>query len=51
MYSQELKLSTAHTADQDLLMVYLSSWLYQPYIDNNNIVLLESMLLETGRGL
>ncbi|XP_026536002.1 cyclin-dependent kinase 2-interacting protein isoform X1 [Notechis scutatus] len=54
MYSQELKLKhtiveeIAHTADQDLLMVYLSSWLYQPYIDNNNIVLLESMLLETG---
>ncbi|XP_063146424.1 cyclin-dependent kinase 2-interacting protein isoform X2 [Candoia aspera] len=54
MYSQELKLKQtiveeiAHTADQDLLMVYLSSWLYQPYIDNSNIVLLESMLLETG---
>ncbi|XP_070608046.1 cyclin-dependent kinase 2-interacting protein [Erythrolamprus reginae] len=54
MYSQELKLKhtiveeIAHTTDQDLLMVYLSSWLYQPYIDNNNIILLESMLLETG---
>ncbi|XP_013929006.1 PREDICTED: cyclin-dependent kinase 2-interacting protein [Thamnophis sirtalis] len=54
MYSQELKLKhtiveeIAHTADQDLQMVYLSSWLHQPYIDNSNIVLLESMLLETG---
>uniref|UniRef100_A0A8D0BBK5 Cyclin dependent kinase 2 interacting protein n=1 Tax=Salvator merianae TaxID=96440 RepID=A0A8D0BBK5_SALMN len=54
MYSNELKLKQtivqeiAHTADQDLLMVYLSSWLYQPYIDNTSTLLLESMLLETG---
>ncbi|XP_061468185.1 cyclin-dependent kinase 2-interacting protein isoform X2 [Rhineura floridana] len=57
MYSKELKLKQtivqeiAHTADQDLLMVYLSSWLYQPYIENTNKVLLESMLLETGHRL
>ncbi|XP_042302048.1 cyclin-dependent kinase 2-interacting protein isoform X2 [Sceloporus undulatus] len=54
MYSNELKLKQtivqeiAHTADQDLLMVYLSSWLYQPYIESTSKVLLESMLLETG---
>ncbi|XP_053156441.1 cyclin-dependent kinase 2-interacting protein [Hemicordylus capensis] len=54
MYSKELKLKQtivqeiAHTVDQDLLMVYLSSWLYQPYIENSSKVLLESMLLETG---
>ncbi|KAH0620350.1 hypothetical protein JD844_020675 [Phrynosoma platyrhinos] len=54
MYSNELKLKhtivqeIAHTTDQDLLMVYLSSWLYQPYIENTSKVLLESMLLETG---
>ncbi|XP_060611142.2 cyclin-dependent kinase 2-interacting protein [Anolis sagrei] len=54
MYSNELKLKDtivqeiAHTADQDLLMVYLSSWLYQPYIENTSTVILESMLLETG---
>ncbi|KAG8449260.1 hypothetical protein GDO86_016072 [Hymenochirus boettgeri] len=38
----------AHTLDEDLQMIYLSCWLYQPYIDNNIKVLLESMLLETG---
>ncbi|XP_048341399.1 cyclin-dependent kinase 2-interacting protein [Sphaerodactylus townsendi] len=54
MYSRELKLKQtivqeiAHTTDQDLLMVYLSSWLYQPYIEQSSKVLLESMLLETG---
>ncbi|KAJ7345200.1 hypothetical protein JRQ81_001150 [Phrynocephalus forsythii] len=54
MYSKELKLKQtivqeiAHTTDQDLLMVYLSSWLYQPYIENTSKVILESMLLETG---
>ncbi|XP_069806515.1 cyclin-dependent kinase 2-interacting protein [Dendropsophus ebraccatus] len=54
MYKKEITLKKtivgeiAHTSDQDLLMVYLSCWLYQPYIDNNIRVLLESMLLETG---
>ncbi|XP_025967101.1 cyclin-dependent kinase 2-interacting protein isoform X2 [Dromaius novaehollandiae] len=54
MYKKELQLKQtivqdiAHSADQDLLMVYLSSWLYQPYIENSSKLLLESMLLETG---
>ncbi|XP_071972318.1 cyclin-dependent kinase 2-interacting protein [Engystomops pustulosus] len=54
MYKKEISLKKtivgeiAHTSDQDLLMVYLSCWLYQPFIDNNIKVLLESMLLETG---
>ncbi|MEE6493704.1 hypothetical protein FKM82_016922 [Ascaphus truei] len=54
MYKKEVSLKRtivgeiAHTSDQDLLMVYLSCWLYQPYIDHNVKVLLESMLLETG---
>ncbi|XP_067151094.1 cyclin-dependent kinase 2-interacting protein isoform X2 [Apteryx mantelli] len=54
MYKKELQLKQtivqdiAHSADQDLLMVYLSSWLYQPYIDNSSKLLLEAMLLETG---
>lgn len=54
MYSKEVKLKQtivqeiAHTTNQDLLMVYLSSWLYQPYIEYTSKVLLESMLLETG---
>ncbi|XP_055651422.1 cyclin-dependent kinase 2-interacting protein isoform X2 [Falco peregrinus] len=54
MYKKELQLKQtivqeiAHSADQDLLMVYLSSWLYQPYIENSSKLLLEAMLLETG---
>ncbi|XP_075700373.1 cyclin-dependent kinase 2-interacting protein [Rhinoderma darwinii] len=54
MYKKEIFLKktivgeVAHTSDQDLLMVYLSCWLYQPYIDAGIKVLLESMLLETG---
>lgn len=54
MYKKELQLKKtiveeiAHSADQDLMMVYLSSWLYQPYIDNSSKLLLEAMLLETG---
>ncbi|XP_065449712.1 cyclin-dependent kinase 2-interacting protein isoform X3 [Chrysemys picta bellii] len=54
MYKKEIQLKQtivqeiAHTADQDLMMVYLSSWLYQPYIENSSKLLLESMLLETG---
>ncbi|XP_069494201.1 cyclin-dependent kinase 2-interacting protein [Ambystoma mexicanum] len=54
MYRKELQLKQtiveeiAHTGDHDLMMVYLSSWLYQPYIDTSIKLLLESMLLETG---
>ncbi|XP_072786545.1 cyclin-dependent kinase 2-interacting protein isoform X2 [Taeniopygia guttata] len=54
MYKKELQLKQtivqdiAHCADQDLMMVYLSSWLYQPYIENSSMLLLEAMLLETG---
>lgn len=54
MYKKELQLKQtivqdiAHSADQDLMMVYLSSWLYQPYIENSSTLLLEAMLLETG---
>ncbi|GAB0190994.1 cyclin-dependent kinase 2-interacting protein [Grus japonensis] len=54
MYKKELQLKQtivqeiAHSADQDLMMVYLSSWLYQPYIENSSKLLLEAMLLETG---
>ncbi|XP_063295882.1 cyclin-dependent kinase 2-interacting protein [Pelobates fuscus] len=54
MYKKEMSLKKtiaghiAHTSDQDLLMVYLSCWLYQPYIENSIKVLLEGMLLETG---
>uniref|UniRef100_A0A672RBW4 Cyclin-dependent kinase 2 interacting protein n=1 Tax=Sinocyclocheilus grahami TaxID=75366 RepID=A0A672RBW4_SINGR len=52
-YKQELALKTilrelAHTANADLSMVYLSLWLYQPYIEDSGKLLLGSLLLETG---
>ncbi|XP_036398879.1 cyclin-dependent kinase 2-interacting protein [Megalops cyprinoides] len=53
-YKQELALKEtivqeiAHTSNSDLSMVYLSCWLYQPYIGDSTKLLLESMLLETG---
>lgn len=53
-YKQELDLKRtilrelAHTANADLCMVYLSCWLYQPYIQDNTRLLLESLLMETG---
>ncbi len=53
-YKQELALKKtilqelAHTVNADLSMVYLSSWLYQPYIEDSGKLLLESLLLETG---
>uniref|UniRef100_A0A671R2I9 Cyclin-dependent kinase 2 interacting protein n=1 Tax=Sinocyclocheilus anshuiensis TaxID=1608454 RepID=A0A671R2I9_9TELE len=46
-YKQELALKKtilrelAHTANADLSMVYLSSWLYQPYIEDSGKLLLE----------
>ncbi|XP_051578155.1 cyclin-dependent kinase 2-interacting protein-like isoform X2 [Myxocyprinus asiaticus] len=53
-YKQELALKQtilqelAHTVNTDLTMVYLSSWQYQPYIEDSGKLLLESLLLETG---
>ncbi|XP_072895804.1 cyclin-dependent kinase 2-interacting protein isoform X2 [Hemitrygon akajei] len=54
MYKKELQLKSiivqeiAHTNSCDLMMVQLSSWLYQPYIEERARFLVESMLLETG---
>lgn len=54
MYKKELDLKRtivqeiAHAAERNVMMVYLSSWLYQPYIEDSGKLLLESMLLETG---
>ncbi|XP_032882390.1 cyclin-dependent kinase 2-interacting protein [Amblyraja radiata] len=54
MYRKELQLKSlivqeiAHTRSCDLMMVQLSSWLYQPYIEEKARLLVESMLLETG---
>lgn len=53
-YSQELKLKrsilqeVAHWDTSDLSMVLLSCWLYQPYIQSDTRLTLESLLLETG---
>lgn len=33
--------------NRDQLMVYLSLWLHQPFLNDDNDVLLESMLIET----
>lgn len=33
--------------NRDQLMVYLSLWLHEPLLNNDNDVLLESMLIET----
>ena len=32
--------------NRDELMVYLSLWLHQPLLDDNNDIVLESMLIE-----
>ncbi|KAM3870931.1 cyclin-dependent kinase 2-interacting protein [Diretmus argenteus] len=56
-YSQELRLKQtilqelAHTVTSDLCMVYLSCWLYQPYIHHQMRLTLEALLLETGHRL
>ncbi|XP_078262143.1 cyclin-dependent kinase 2-interacting protein [Rhinoraja longicauda] len=54
MYRKEVQLKSlivreiAHTGSCDVMMVQLSSWLYQPYIEEKARLLVESMLLETG---
>ncbi|KAJ8333334.1 hypothetical protein SKAU_G00422300 [Synaphobranchus kaupii] len=53
-YKEELALKEvivgeiAHTSSPDLALVYLSCWLYQPYLDHSSKLQLESLLLETG---
>ncbi|XP_074069253.1 cyclin-dependent kinase 2-interacting protein isoform X2 [Macrotis lagotis] len=53
MYKKEILLKRiiveelAHTTNQDLILSYLSMWLYQPYVENSRLDV-ESMLLETG---
>ncbi|XP_062503102.1 cyclin-dependent kinase 2-interacting protein-like [Corticium candelabrum] len=34
--------------NRDTLTLYISTWLHEPYIDESSIILLESMLIETG---
>ncbi|XP_061106573.1 cyclin-dependent kinase 2-interacting protein [Conger conger] len=53
-YREELALKEvivgelAHTSSADLALVYLSCWLYQPYLEPSTALQLESLLLETG---
>ncbi|XP_043837259.1 cyclin-dependent kinase 2-interacting protein [Dromiciops gliroides] len=53
MYKKEILLKRtiveelAHATNQDLILSYLSMWLYQPYVENSRLDV-ESMLLETG---
>ncbi|XP_068959848.1 cyclin-dependent kinase 2-interacting protein isoform X3 [Petaurus breviceps papuanus] len=53
MYKKEILLKRiiveelAHATNQDLILSYLSMWLYQPYIENSRLEV-ESMLFETG---
>ncbi|XP_027705075.1 cyclin-dependent kinase 2-interacting protein [Vombatus ursinus] len=53
MYKKEILLKRiiveelAHATNQDLILSYLSVWLYQPYVENSRLDV-ESMLLETG---
>ncbi|XP_063958934.1 cyclin-dependent kinase 2-interacting protein-like [Lytechinus pictus] len=54
MYQKELEVKkvivedVAHHDNRDIMMMYASSWLHQPYIEDDAIVTLESMLIETG---
>ncbi|XP_064603280.1 cyclin-dependent kinase 2-interacting protein-like [Liolophura sinensis] len=54
MYEKELELkkiigqNVAHAKDRNALMMYTSSWLHQPYIEERAEILLEGMLIETG---
>ncbi|KAM9707926.1 cyclin-dependent kinase 2-interacting protein isoform 2-T3 [Menidia menidia] len=53
-FGQELKLKqtigqeVAHTTSPDLSLVYLSSWLHQPYVPPKTRLTLEALLMETG---
>ncbi|OWF53131.1 cyclin-dependent kinase 2-interacting protein-like [Mizuhopecten yessoensis] len=53
-YRREIKLkellskNICHVKDRDCMMFYTAAWLHQPYIDSSCILLLESMLTETG---
>lgn len=45
---QRLVMEFTHCKNRDELMVYLSLWLHEPLLDDDNEVLLESMLIEAG---
>lgn len=54
MYRQDIKLKQsvvediAHQTSRDVLMTYMAMWLHQPYLEDRQHLLLQSMLLETG---
>jgi hypothetical protein len=53
MYAKELALKQkifpyfTKTKDRNILLVYLSLWLHEPYLNDEKDILLESMLVET----
>uniref|UniRef100_A0A4X2LRW3 Uncharacterized protein n=1 Tax=Vombatus ursinus TaxID=29139 RepID=A0A4X2LRW3_VOMUR len=53
MYKKEILLKhiiveeLTHATNQDLILSYLSMWLYQAYVENSRFDV-ENMLLETG---
>ena len=52
MYSKELVLKEKlipefiRTEDRETLMLYISLWLHEPYLEDSHKLLLESMLIE-----
>ena len=54
MYSKELDVKRtivqdiAHNKNRDILMLYISTWQHQPYIEDQATTILESMLQESG---
>ncbi|XP_013778818.1 cyclin-dependent kinase 2-interacting protein-like [Limulus polyphemus] len=53
-YQKELKVKrcvveeVAHLHERDALMFFVSSWTYQPYIEDSSQLIVESMVVETG---
>ncbi|XP_076305836.1 cyclin-dependent kinase 2-interacting protein [Tachypleus tridentatus] len=53
-YQKELKVKkcvveeVAHLHERDTLMFFVSSWTYQPYIEDSSQLIVESMVVETG---
>ena len=53
MYQKELELKKSvaelvcHAKDRNTVMLYVASWVHQPYIEDKSKLLIESVLVET----
>ena len=53
-YHMEVKLkrklleNVAHNCTESWKMLHLAAWVYEPFITENLIILLDSLLIETG---